>query len=578
MAVDKKSGHSVYALTPPQPQYTARGTSKLVALAATTLIVLSLAYTKFSPYAPQGDLRDHELQCRAPLPQFLVDHPPSADHPALRLAARNLDKELDAWFTEREIDSIAIAVVASNGSVYEGFRGALRANETEQSKRGAVDRHSIYRLASNSKLFTCLETFILRDRGVVNLDEPLSKILPEFTYTPNTDPITLRQLMSHMSGIGRDWPPGSAAGSWPESLDGSGPPPFNGLSFPDRQTLMDGIADNQLLARPYTLPSYSNTGYALLGVANVAAVKASGGSDAPSTHAELMHRDVFLPLGLNDSSFITTSANKERVVVSSFYPEETDQDFLDVANPAGGQMSSLSDLVKLMQSFIDPSRPESLLRPYTMREWLRPVHAWWDDYSEMGLLWEIHKSEDSYGRRLRHYQKLGNLAGHHSSFTIAPSSSFGVVVLMTGPISQAIELDRLVFSHFQSAFDRIAEERTHQLLVGDWLSVDNSQVEITIAIDNGSLFVTKYIIDGTDVLQTIQLGGPSRKTALWSTGDNEFRLAVSMPDTGCLYQWVALDQYGYNRGFPTNLIRVVEDTDGVTLQVPAIGVDLKRHL
>ena len=74
-------------------------------------------------------------------------------------------------------------------------------------------------------------------------------------------------------------------------------------------------------------------------------------------------------------------------------------------NPSGGQMSSLSDLIKVMQVLINPQRPDSILSPFTVREWMRPMHAWFDDYSEVGALWEIYSSTDSYGRKQKLYQK-----------------------------------------------------------------------------------------------------------------------------------------------------------------------------
>lgn len=74
-------------------------------------------------------------------------------------------------------------------------------------------------------------------------------------------------------------------------------------------------------------------------------------------------------------------------------------------NPAGGQMSSLSDLVKLMQVLINPQRPDSILLLFTVREWMRPIHSWFDDYSDVGALWEIYTSIDSYGRKQKLYQK-----------------------------------------------------------------------------------------------------------------------------------------------------------------------------
>ena len=74
-------------------------------------------------------------------------------------------------------------------------------------------------------------------------------------------------------------------------------------------------------------------------------------------------------------------------------------------NPAGGQFSSLYDLAKVMQTLIDPTRPESVLRPSTVREWLRPIHTFWDDLSKICMLWEIESVRDSYGRKVDLYEK-----------------------------------------------------------------------------------------------------------------------------------------------------------------------------
>jgi hypothetical protein len=77
-------------------------------------------------------------------------------------------------------------------------------------------------------------------------------------------------------------------------------------------------------------------------------------------------------------------------------------------NPSYGQLSSTADLAKVMQTFLDPNRDGSLISSYTVREWLRPVHAWIDDLTEVGLLWEILKITDSYNRQLRVYQKCAS--------------------------------------------------------------------------------------------------------------------------------------------------------------------------
>ena len=74
-------------------------------------------------------------------------------------------------------------------------------------------------------------------------------------------------------------------------------------------------------------------------------------------------------------------------------------------NPSFGVLTCAADLAKLMQTFLDPTRRECLISPYTLREWLRPVHAWIDDLTEVGLLWEILKIPAAFGRRQRIYQK-----------------------------------------------------------------------------------------------------------------------------------------------------------------------------
>jgi len=74
-------------------------------------------------------------------------------------------------------------------------------------------------------------------------------------------------------------------------------------------------------------------------------------------------------------------------------------------NPSYGALTSSADLVKLMQTFLDPTRLDCLISPSSLREWLRPVHAWIDDLTEVGLMWEILKIPGSFGRRHRVYQK-----------------------------------------------------------------------------------------------------------------------------------------------------------------------------
>jgi CubicO group peptidase (beta-lactamase class C family) len=74
-----------------------------------------------------------------------------------------------------------------------------------------VDEHTTYHWASVTKTFTGIAIMQLRDRGLLSLDDPLVKYIPELNavhdpYGP-VSAITIRQAMSHTNGF-RDatWP------------------------------------------------------------------------------------------------------------------------------------------------------------------------------------------------------------------------------------------------------------------------------------------------------------------------------------------------------------------------------------
>ena len=68
-----------------------------------------------------------------------------------------------------------------------------------------VDEETIYHWASITKTFTGIAIMQLRDRGLLKLDDPVVKYVPELraAHDPFGDvsEITIRQLMSHSAGF-----------------------------------------------------------------------------------------------------------------------------------------------------------------------------------------------------------------------------------------------------------------------------------------------------------------------------------------------------------------------------------------
>jgi CubicO group peptidase (beta-lactamase class C family) len=299
-------------------------------------------------------------QCRPPLPNLFAENPIQADQPEIKAALERVDKFVRKSFVASQIDGLAVGIVTPNGAIYEAGMGALKANETDPQKRGVIDRNSIFRIASGSKLFLALETFILREKGALQWfvvlrktklsagianckrrDDHIDKFFPGFTYVDGgwadlesapvapaskpKAPITLRQLVSHMSGLSREYPRGDMK-NWPHSVEGAGPSPLNGCPFPTTREVINGLPKYPLVVPIYSYPVYSNAGMAILGaaavVANVAFENEMGVVDSPPTWQALVRRDIFDPLGLNGSFFTVTPENKAHVAVSSLNSDE----------------------------------------------------------------------------------------------------------------------------------------------------------------------------------------------------------------------------------------------------------------
>ena len=284
--------------------------------------------------------------CDPPLPDLFSTSPPPSSHPKLIVASNAFQKQLEERFAQGGIDSIVLAVVTSEGSIFESTLGVVRANETDEEKKGKVTRDTVYRLASVSKVFNVLETLILRQRGLLSWyvscqhfrlkaypchlilrQDPLTKFFPNFRYGPPSSssssrlpqqPITLHQLSCHLSGLGIIHPPGVVP-NWPNDLKGSGHPPDNGNPFPSAQEVFDAVELYPKSAEGWAMTLYSNTGMGLLGMANVeAGLKGSGDEKRKaSTVAELMRMDVFEPLGMERSGYEAGKYKVGEVAVSS---------------------------------------------------------------------------------------------------------------------------------------------------------------------------------------------------------------------------------------------------------------------
>ena len=128
--------------------------------------------------------------------------------------------------------SLAAAVVQGDRIAFAAVHGFA---DRASSRRAT--RATLYRIGSVSKVFTATLLVQLRDKGLVRLDDPVSKYLPPKVKMPQ-DPrgarhITLRHLATHSSGLPRN----------PVNMTGTKADPWNGYATTQ---LYDGLAETKL--------------------------------------------------------------------------------------------------------------------------------------------------------------------------------------------------------------------------------------------------------------------------------------------------------------------------------------------
>ena len=119
--------------------------------------------------------------------------------------AKLLEQYINRELADKGIPAISIALVDDQKIVWaKGFGFA----DVEKKKPATAD--TIYRVGSLSKLFTDIAIMQLVEQGKLDLDESVTKYLPEFKpKNPFDKPITLRQLMTDRSGLVHEPPVGS---------------------------------------------------------------------------------------------------------------------------------------------------------------------------------------------------------------------------------------------------------------------------------------------------------------------------------------------------------------------------------
>lgn len=188
-----------------------------------------------------------------------------------------------------------------------------------------------YQIASLSKPFTSAAILLLAERGALDLNAPLSKVLPDY---PNGEKLTIHHLLSHRSGIPN-------INEFPE---------YDEIQLKPHSTaeLVSYFKDKPLGFTPGAKHEYSNSNYNLL--AHVIE-RVSGQS-----YGEFINREILEPLGLRETGHRGRMSDIILGLADGYAPEGPlglqRSQYLDwtVKTGNGSLYSSAHDLVRFVRA------------------------------------------------------------------------------------------------------------------------------------------------------------------------------------------------------------------------------------
>lgn len=180
-----------------------------------------------------------------------------------------------------------------------------------------------FRIGSMGKQFTAAVIMQLQEKGLLDVDDPLTKYVPDY---PNSEKITLHHLLTHTSGIPN-------LTNFPEHRK------TIMIPSPVEKTILR-FKDKPLEFAPGEKFKYCNSGFLLLGII---IEKVSG-----KTYEEFIEENIFLPLGMVNSGYDHhSSILKHRASGYNISKgERVNAPYLDMSIPhaAGALYSTVEDL------------------------------------------------------------------------------------------------------------------------------------------------------------------------------------------------------------------------------------------
>ena len=318
------------------------------------------------------------------------------------------------WMREAILDAIgksdsavSVALFAADSVVWsEAFGYANR----ETGLRTTVDMRM--NIGSVSKTIAALAVMILRDRGKLDLDQPVVELNRNFSMrSPEYARVTVRHLLNHSSGfLGTNY--------------------RNLINFVPTwnywQDTVDVLAQSRLKHEPGDLSVYCNDGFTVL--------EWLVGSLTSRSYSAFVDAELLKPLGMTSTEFPLQFSPEGTFVHPVYHGQTLPQEFV-AAHASGGLLSTPADMMKLARLILDRGVfegrrivSEGALQDMGVNQAaytrINPVATSW----RWGLGWDCVAQPGLATAGLLGWKKGGDTAFFHSDFIVLPHARMAAMM------------------------------------------------------------------------------------------------------------------------------------------------------
>lgn len=310
--------------------------------------------------------------------------------------------------------AVTVALVDDQRVIWTEAFGSI-----DQTRGLAPTTETLFCIASCSKVIAAVAVMILADRGLIELDAPVVRYVPDFRMADESyRDITVRMLLNHSSG-------------------------FHGTHFRNVLTMVPvfgyaaqvrtALATERLKHLPGEMAVYCSDGFTLIEL-----VVASVTGEA---YTQFVKQEILEPLGMNHSRFAL-----EPFEPGSFAPaldaggRPEPQEYVN--SYASGLFSTASDMGRLAMMFLNGGGlgERRILSSEAIAEMGRdqtlnlPFNPITDHHVHFGLGWDGVRQGGLDAIGVNAWYKAGDADHYHSFFVVAPEERLAVAVLLTNGV------------------------------------------------------------------------------------------------------------------------------------------------